>query len=321
MSNGRIARLALAGIAGASILLAGCSGNEADAGAGGAEPEDGAAYPVEVTDLLGRSVTIEAAPEVIVTLSPTAAEFVAALGAPVAGRSSTTDYPPEVASAADIGQAYQPSIESIVALSPDLIVADGFVQGTPQLQELLGGLGAPVVFVTANSLDEVRTSYAVLGEVLGRPTLAAEKAAEVVEAREAAAASVPEGVTAVILIMDRDQSMYAAGADSWGGDLLAAVGAENLAAGQPDSGRFPGFVSVPMELLLTWDPDYVLAVTPAPMPAPRLSQLMRMIPPMQGLTAMQEGRVVEMDVELMLQAPGPRVVEALALLGETLSAE
>ena len=243
------------------------------------------------------------------------------MGAPVAGRSSTTRYPAEVEVATDVGPAYQPNIETILALTPDLIVADGFAQGAPQLRDLLEGLGVPVVYVSANSLDEVKASYAVMGAVLGRPALAAEQSAAVDAARAAAVESVPAGVTAIVLIMDRDNSMYAAGADSWGGALLTAVGAENPAAGQPDSGRYPGFVSVPMEMLLSWDPDYVLAVTPAPFPAPRLSAIMRMLPPMRELTAMQEARVVEMDVELMLQAPGPRVVDALSLLAETLSAE
>jgi len=327
MLRTRFGRALLIGSAGLALMLgAACTSDDdgaapSGAGAAASAATADAVYPVEVTDLVGRNVTIDAAPAVIVTLSPTAAEFVAALGAPVAGRSTTTRYPPEVQAAADIGQGYQPNVESILALAPDLVVADGFVQGAPQLREMLEVLGAPVVFVSANSLEEVTESYRVLGQVLGNPGLAAEKIAGVEEARAAAAATVPEGVTAIILIADRDSSLYAAGADSWGGALLDAVGAVNVAAGQPDSGQFPGFVAVPIELLLNWDPDYVLAVTPAPMPAPRLSQLMRMIPALRGLTALQEGRVVDMDLELMLQAPGPRVVEALAHVAETVSVD
>lgn len=321
MRDNRLTRVGLAAVAGLAIVLGAACADEATGGGGSGQAASDVTYPVVVTDLLGREVTIEAAPETIVTLSPTAAEFVAAMGAPVAGRSTTTRYPPEVEEAADIGQAYQPNVETILSLSPDLIVADGFVQGAPQLREMLEGVGAPVVFVSANSIEEAMASYELLGQVLGRVALAAEKAAEVDAARVAAAQSVPDGLSAIVLIADRDGSLYAAGADSWAGALLAAVGVENPATTQPDSGRYPGFVSVPMEMLLSWDPDYVLAVTPAPFPAPRLTALMRMMPPMRGLTAMSEGRVVEMDVELMLQAPGPRVVEALNLLAETLAAE
>lgn len=321
MRDTRFVRVALLAVAGIAAALGGACATDSAADAGTADTPSDVNYPVAVVDLLGREVIIEGMPETIVTLSPTAAEFVAAMGAPVAGRSSTTRYPPEVEGAVDIGQAYQPNVETILSLGPDLIVADGFVQGGPQLREVLEGLGVPVVFVSANSLEETTTSYQLLGQVFGRAALASERAAEVDAARASAAQSVPDGLSAIVLIADRDGSLYAAGSDSWAGALLAAVGVENPAAAQPDSGRYPGFVLVPMEMLLSWDPDYVLAVTPAPFPAPRLTAVMRMMPPMRGLTAMSEGRVVEMDVELMLQAPGPRVVEALNLLGETLAAE
>jgi len=272
-------------------------------------------YPRDVVDLFGRTVTIPDIPRTIVAISPTATELVYAVGGTVVGRTQTVTYPPEALEATDVGSAYQPNFEAMLALEPDLIVADSTIHIQPAIRDALEQLGVPVIFAGAASVDEVLTGLTLLGEVLDNPDAAAEAAAAIETARAAAREALAgQDMSAVILIGDRDRNLYAAKASSFGGSILETLGIANPADVQPDSGPFPGFTRVSPEALLQFDPTFIFTVTPAPPPAPRLSGMLGLFPGMSGLQAMQNGRVVELDVEPLVQAPGPRVVEAFAAI-------
>lgn len=275
------------------------------------EPPPAPGYPRDVVDLFGRTVTIPDLPKAIVAISPTATELVYAVGGSVLGRTQTVNYPPEALDAVDVGSAYQPNLEAILALEPDLIVADSTIHITPAIRDTLEGLGVPVIFAGAASVDEVLTGLTLLGEVLDNPSGAADVVASIEAARDAAREALAgQELSAVILIGDRDRNLYAAKGSSYGGSILDSLGFANPADVQPDSGPFPGFTRVAPEAMLEYDPVYIFTVTPAPPPAPRLSAMLGLFPGFSGLQAMVNGRVVELDVQLLVQSPGPRVVEA-----------
>lgn len=279
-------------------------------------------YPREVVDLLGRTVVIPDKPSAIVAISPTAVELVYAVGGSVVGRSQTVDYPPEALDAASVGSAYQPSFEAILALEPDLIVADSTIHVQPALMGALEELGVPVLFAGAASVGEVITGLTLMGEALDNERAAAEVAAEVEAARATAWVALAElDISAVLLIGDRDRNLYGAKSNGYAGSILAALGIANPADEQPDSGPFPGFTRIAPEAMLAFDPSWIFTVTPAPPPAPRLSGLLGLFPGFTGLQAVAEGRVVELDVQLFVQAPGPRVAEAFAAIVAAVAGE
>ena len=300
-------------IATTSTEATGTASAEATATETAAAPE--AAYPVTVTDMLGREVEITAAPERIVALSPTAVELVYALGGSVVGRSSTATFPEAAAQAEDVGGAYQPSLETVLSLEPDLIVADSVIHAQPQLRGLLEEQSVPVIFAGADSYDGVLEAVQLMGTVLNAPHEAHSVVADIEAALgEATAALQGQEISAVVLIADRDETLYAARDTSYAGDILARMGITNPASAQPDSGPFPGYTALAPEALLGYDPQFILTLTPAPEPAPRLNTIIPQIPPFQGLQAVQNDQVVELDVNLFVQAPGPRLAEALRSL-------
>src|SRR5262245_24695743 len=63
----------------------------------------------------------------IITLTPSLTETVFALGAGarIVGVSEYCDYPPAAASLPRVGTFLQPNLEKILALRPDLVLADG----------------------------------------------------------------------------------------------------------------------------------------------------------------------------------------------------
>lgn len=279
-----------------------------------------ATYPMQVSDLLGRKVEIKAKPGTIVALSPTATELVYAAGGAIVGRTSSVDYPEAARQAKDVGTAYQPNAETILALKPDLIVADSVIHAQPDLRKAIEGFGVPVVFIGADSYQEVLDGLALMGKILDSTEQAAKVSAQVEKSlADARAALAGKQVSAVLLIADRDRTLYAAKPSSYAGDVMAKLGLTNPAASQPDSGPFPGYTAVAPEKMVEFNPDFIFTITPAPPPAPRLSAQIPAIPPFKGLKAVTGNHVVEVDVQVFLQAPGPRVVDAFKAITKAVS--
>lgn len=82
-------------------------------------------YPLKVVDSYNRTVTIEKQPKRIITIAPDITEGIYALGkgSSLVGRSDYDDYPNEVLKVASVGSLLQPSIEKIVELKPDVVIA------------------------------------------------------------------------------------------------------------------------------------------------------------------------------------------------------
>ena len=281
-----------------------------------------AAYPVKVTDLLGREVEIKAKPKIIVALSPTAVEYVYAVGGTVAGRSASADFPEAAKQAKEVGTAYQPSFEAVLALKPDLIVADSIIHAAPDVRKGIEGLGVPVIFAGADSYQKVLDGLTLMGKVLDANTQAKEAIAAINKARDDAKAALgTKKVSAVALIAGRDQTLYSAKATSFAGDVLQQLGITNPAADGPESGPgFPGYTTLAPEKLIQFDPDFIFTITPGPASVPRLSTLVPQIPPFKGLKAVTGARVIELDVDQFIQAPGPRIALAFASIAKAAKA-
>jgi len=80
---------------------------------------------LQITDYRGREVVLASEPQRVISLAPNITETIFKLGAEdkLVGRTDYCDYPVEVDKIESIGTLLQPSIEKIVELNPDVIIA------------------------------------------------------------------------------------------------------------------------------------------------------------------------------------------------------
>ena len=271
-------------------------------------------YPLAIMDMIGRPVTIPAAPQRIVSVSPTATEMLYAVGGTAIARDTGSIFPAEVLDLPEIGGAYSPSFESIAAQRPDLILIEALTQA--RFLEPLSQFGAPVVAVRATSLEDIATGIQLVGQITGNDETATQVAQDLSARVSSATDGLGEGKSALILISDADRNLYVAKPQSYPGAIAFATKLSNPAADLPDSGTFPGFALVSAEQLLTMDPDFLFTITPAPEPAPKLSSVLPRIPGFSDLQAIRNGQMHEIDHVIFLRNQGPRMAEAVETMAQ-----
>jgi iron complex transport system substrate-binding protein len=230
---------------------------------------------------------------------------VCALGAceRLVGRDSWSDHPAEVLALPDLGSAFAPDLEAIVALWPDLVLVDEYSGAA----DALAPLGLNVYAGTPQRLEEVFESIERLGALLGARTEAAVLAGRLRGELDGVAAVVA-GRPRPSVFYEVDPSPYSVGPEGFIGRLIELAGGANVVPAE--LGDFP---LVDPEFVVAADPQ-VIVLADAPYGVDLAA--LRARPGWAELAAVRDGRVIEVTLAQanVLSRAGPRIGEALRLL-------
>ena len=309
-----------------ALLLAACSAPAATPAAPSSEattPSPSAsapppAFPVTVTDDAGNELTLEAAPERIVSLTPSNTEIVCALDAcdRLVGVTDFDDYPPQVADVDHVVINAQVDVELVVAAEPDLVIAAGNEITPSSVIAQLQDLDLPVLVLYPETLDEVYADIDLVGTLLD----AEDEAAELVAGMQERVDAVVEAVVDVDRPRTLYEVFYAEGSTYTAGDGSFLASLIDLAGGDPVTGDAQGLIG--SEDLVAADPQLILLGTASydPSLADPEAALAAVAarPGWADLAAVADGRVVPYTDDIVTTRPGPRIVDGLEALARAI---
>jgi iron complex transport system substrate-binding protein len=260
---------------------------------------------VQVTDDRGVKVTLDKAPQRIVSLLPSLTETVCELGQcqRLVGVDRYSNYPEGVRSLPQVGGGLDPNIEAIVALKPDVVL----MAASSRAAERLRSLGLKVVALEPKTHGDVQRVLNKVGQLLEVPD--AQRVWRVIDAgMSAAAQSLPARVKNTRVYFEVNRAPYAAGETSFIGETLTRLGAKNIVPA--NLGPFPKL-----------NPEYVVRANPdLIMVGDRNYAGMEGRPGWGGIRAVKEGRVCVFTPAQsdLLVRPGPRMAEGARIMAQCL---
>jgi len=297
-------------VAVSALLLTAC-GQSNTASPESAAPTTVASFPVTIENN-GVSVVIPEQPDAIISLSPTATEILFAIdaGDQVIAVDDQSNFPAE-APISDLS-GYTPNLESIVALSPDLVVvgydADGIVAA-------LTAAGIPVLVQSAAvTLDDTYLQISELGTATGQITQAGELNAKMKSEIDAAIAQIPAEAAGLTYFHELDDTLYSVTSATFIGSIYALAGLTNIADTAADAAS--GYPQLSPEFIVAADPAIIiLADTKC---CGQSAETVAQRPGFAGLSAVTAGNVIELDDDIASRW-GPRTVDFVKAIVEVLT--
>ncbi len=278
------------------------------AGAGGDDRR--ATGRITVLDDAGVTVALAQPASRVVSLVPSATDIFVALGVQdrLVGR---TDYDtdPRVADLPSVGGGLDPSLETLAALRPELVVAWAEA-GPSTLRSQLEPLGIAVFGLRSQDTSDVFRSIDRLGHLVARDSAAAVLAHAVREGLAAVQASVADRpVPSVVYLVEHDPPMIP-GPATFISQIIGVAGGRVVF---PDVAAL--WPQISLEEIVRRQPD-VLAFPELPSMVQFVSRIGD-APGWRDLAAVRTGRIILMPPELMSR-PGPQIVEAAQVLRDRL---
>jgi iron complex transport system substrate-binding protein len=264
------------------------------------------AAAISVTDDAGMTISLNATPLRIVSLSPSNTEILAALSLTdrIVGVTDVCDYPPEVKNKTRIGGYSSVSIEKVAAARPDLVIASDL---TPkETVDRLRALDLPVVVVAPRNISHMIQDIRMVGTLTGT-----ERRAEVLAANlsDRIAAVLPCPSTAghpTVAHVVWHEPLYVSGNDTLQNDVIMHAGGENVFADRN------GWSTVSLEEFLMKNPDIIIVSGGGGMDSSEkdvIREAFMTKPQYASLSAVKNNHIYSVNADI-ISRPAPRIVDA-----------
>jgi len=292
-------------------IIAGC-GPEKKAMTTGDE-----AYAV-ITDDLGRVVKLTKKPERIVVLSASFLEPLHAVDASIVGRpSSKTDVPDFAKDLPEVGAVYQIDVEKVLALQPDLVIANKGMN--EKFVALMESNNIPIIVMDMKSYANVKNEVNVFAQITGEKEKGAVIVSGMDEKIKAVQAKLPKDKKRVAILHSTAQGLSVQLDGSIAGSVAKMLGFENVAADQIPMEKNPDATPYSLETLVQQDPDLIFVTSMGKLEAIKKSMMDNVAgnPAWQSIPAIKNNQMYFLPQNLFLLSPGlhyPEAVEMMAKL-------
>ena len=307
-------QLAATGVLAISMLAA--CGDEAQSNEQqeSAQKEESAAgaFPVTVEDALGKDITLEEAPDRIVSLTPSNTEILFGLGLDeeIVGVNDNDNYPEQVEEKTRVG-GIEYNIETIISLQPDVVFAheSGLSGIEGAMIEQLESSGIKVFVVEdAADFEETYETIEEMGELTGKEAEAEEVIASIKE-KLTEIQSRLEGAEpkTAFMVVGGAPDIYVVGQNTFMNEMLEAINVDN--AVEQD-----GWVMYSPEEFVAADPDSLVFTYEGD------DEIIKSNPAFAVMKAVQNNAMTVVDGDTTSRQ-GPRIAEGVEELARAIYPE
>ncbi len=270
---------------------------------------------ISFTDALGNAITLKGTAQRIVSLSPSVTESLFAIGAggQMVGRTDYCNYPEEALSLPSVGgfDASNISMESIIALEPDLVIGGSVYQADviKSIQEA----GIPAFVSQPANIQGIMDSLALFGKITGHVDEAAAVANEMqarVDAVKQVVAGVPADQRPTVFYEVWHEPLMSANNKTVVGEVIDLAGGVNIFADLPDE-----YPTVSAEQILDVDPQFIIG--PSSHADQMTSEIIGGREGWENLSAVTNNAIFIVDGDIISRY-SPRIVEVLDEFAKTL---
>ncbi len=272
------------------------------------------AFPVTIQRSDGKALTLAKPPEHIVSMSPAATEIIYALGAEksLIAVDKQSNFPDAANSFATKVDAFEPNVEQIAGLKPDLVIM--LATDNSGIVPKLDALNIPVLYenidTAVKTLEDVWGQIRIIGEVTGTN----DKAVPLISGLEGRVKKVQDAVQGLNQTLtpkvyhELDSTFFTASNNTFIGDLYHVLRAQNI-AGNGGGQAYPqmtqeAIIAANPKVIILADEEFGVSI-----------DSVKARPGWSAIDAVQNGNIFAIKADI-ISRPGPRIVDALEQLAK-----
>ena len=272
-------------------------------------------------DRAGTSVTMPSHPKRVVILNTANIDMYLAVEGTIVGRmdaaSLSGELKDKVKDIPSVGNTYNPDVEKIISLNPDLVIGMNIANHI-KLREALTSANIPLYINDLDSFEDVNRSLQLFGELTNHTDISKVQ----IEKVNTAFADYQEKIKdklhpKTLLLLGTPGNLNVSTDHSFSGKLLDTLGADNI--GKYMKSEAP-YVPLSLEFIQEQNPERIIFVVMYPDPSIKESFIkeMQSNPAWQHVQAVKTDQIHYVPGGLFALNPGTRITQTLELMYKAL---